>query len=59
MGFGHHVGLVKNPFGETAEEARHAAFRHLAAWRQDGGAGRQNLGQREKIGLVAARAMKR
>lgn len=52
-----HVHFVEHAFGETPEEARHAAFEHLSARRYLGSAGRDGLAEGQKGVLVAACAM--
>jgi len=52
-----HVVLVEHAFRQAAEEPRHAALQHLAARRQQRGAGRDRVAQRNEIVLVAAGAV--
>src|SRR5690606_17700405 len=52
-----HVLFVEHALVETSKEARHIAFEHLAAHRQQCGAGGDGLPQWQKVVLVTSRAV--
>ena len=54
MGALDHVLLVEHAFGETAEKAGHAVFKHLAAGRKQGAIRRQGFAQGQQVVFVAA-----
>ena len=49
--------FVEDAFGETAEEARHAAFQHLAARRKQSRFWRDHVAQADQVVFVAAGAV--
>ena len=52
-----HVVFVEDAFCETPEEAWHATFEHLTAWREQRSARRDRLPKRQQIAFVAPRTV--
>src|ERR1700722_11359706 len=53
-----HIILVEQTLAKASEEARHIAFEHVAARREERRPRRNRATKRDKIGFVAARSMK-
>src|SRR4029079_13580376 len=51
------IAHVVDAFAGAAEEARRTMFRHIAAWRDDGCLGQEIAPQRQKLVLIAPRAV--